>query len=79
MPDRKPLAGEPPPLCLTVNGEARTAAPGQSVADLLVIMGLGEATVAVERNGAIVRRAERAQVALQDGDVLEIVGFVGGG
>jgi thiamine biosynthesis protein ThiS len=35
--------------------------------------------VAVERNGEVVPRARHADVELADGDVIEIVHFVGGG
>ena len=35
--------------------------------------------IAVERNGEIVPKAQFEQVMLSDGDVLEIVHFVGGG
>jgi sulfur carrier protein len=35
--------------------------------------------VAVERNGAVVKKARHAEELLLDGDVLEIVTFVGGG
>jgi thiazole synthase len=65
-------------LSLTVNGEPRRAAPG-SVADLVCSLELDPAKVAVERNGLIVPRSTLADVALADGDVLEIVHFVGGG
>lgn len=65
-------------LSLTVNGEPRRAAPG-SLADLVRALELDPAKVAVERNGAIVPRSTLANVALADGDVLEIVHFVGGG
>lgn len=65
-------------LSLTVNGEPRRAAPG-SVADLVCSLELDPAKVAVERNGLIVPRSTLANVALADGDVLEIVHFVGGG
>lgn len=65
-------------LSLTVNGEPRRCAPG-SIADLVRNLDLDPAKVAVERNGEIVARSTLAQVALADGDVLEIVHFVGGG
>ncbi|MFN4136808.1 MAG: sulfur carrier protein ThiS [Novosphingobium sp.] len=65
-------------LSLTVNGEPRRAAPG-SVADLVRSLELDPAKVAVERNGEIVPRSTLADVAIADGDVLEIVHFVGGG
>jgi sulfur carrier protein len=35
--------------------------------------------VAVERNGAVVKRARHGEETLAPGDVLEIVTFVGGG
>ncbi|OYX62243.1 MAG: thiamine biosynthesis protein ThiS [Novosphingobium sp. 32-60-15] len=65
-------------LSLTVNGEPRRAAPG-SIADLVRSLELNPAKVAVERNGEIVPRSTLANVQIADGDVLEIVHFVGGG
>ncbi|MCZ8325714.1 MAG: sulfur carrier protein ThiS [Sphingomonadaceae bacterium] len=65
-------------LSLTVNGEPRRTAPG-TVADLVRSLELDPAKVAVERNGLIVPRSTLGDVALADGDVLEIVHFVGGG
>ena len=65
-------------LALTINGEPRRAAPG-SIADLVRSLELDPAKVAVERNGDIVPRSTLADVALADGDKLEIVHFVGGG
>ena len=66
-------------LSLTVNGDPRSIAAGASVADLVADIGLNPAKVAVERNAVIVPRSTLAAVALADGDVLEIVHFVGGG
>jgi thiazole synthase len=63
---------------LTINGEQRrSTAP--TIAALVVELGLKPEKVAVERNGTIVPRSTLAEVALADGDVLEIVHFVGGG
>jgi len=69
----------PVSLSLTVNGEPRRTTAGASVAQLVAEIGLDPAKVAVERNGAIVPRGTLGAVALGDGDVLEIVHFVGGG
>jgi thiamine biosynthesis protein ThiS len=66
-------------LLLTVNGEPRRIAPGSSIADLVASLGLDPKKVAVERNAEIAPRSTLAEVALADGDVLEIVHFVGGG
>ncbi len=66
-------------ISLTLNGEARSFQGGTSVADLVRDIGLDPAKVAVERNLEIVARSTLADVHLADGDVLEIVHFVGGG
>ena len=62
-----------------VNGEPRELPAGSTVRDLVVALALEPAQVAVERNKAIVRRAEHAATPLADGDRLEIVTFFGGG
>lgn len=64
---------------LVLNGEPRRFAADAVIADLVRDIGLDPAKVAVERNREIVPRSTLAQVALTDGDVLEIVHFVGGG
>jgi thiazole synthase len=66
-------------LRLTVNGEARAAAPGTTVSGLLSAMGVDPARVAVERNQDVVPRRTWAEATLSDGDKIEIVAFVGGG
>lgn len=64
---------------LVVNGEDHETPEGTTVRDLLVRLGLGGGLVAVERNGEVVPRAEHPNTALNDGDRLEVVHFVGGG
>ncbi len=66
-------------LSLTVNGEPRRIAAGASIADLVRSLELNPQKVAVERNGAIAPRSALGEILLADGDVLEIVHFVGGG
>jgi len=66
-------------LRITVNGEARTAAPGTTVAGLVAELGMDAARVAVERNQDVVPRRTWAEALLGDGDKVEIVAFVGGG
>ena len=65
-------------LTLTVNGEPRRTAAA-TIAALVGELGLKPEKVAVERNGIIVPRSTLADAPLADGDVLEIVHFVGGG
>src|SRR6195952_2734585 len=66
-------------ISLTVNGAPRRIASGATIAALVASLELNPQKVAVERNGEIVPRSTLADVALGDGDVLEIVHFVGGG
>jgi thiazole synthase len=69
----------PAELSLTVNGEPRRISTGASIADLVSLLELDPKKVAVERNGVIVPRSTLFDAMLGDGDVLEIVHFVGGG
>ena len=64
---------------IEVNGEPRAVEVGQTIADMLVDLVLDPTRVAVERNRAIVPRSTFAEVALGEGDRIEIVHFVGGG
>jgi thiamine biosynthesis protein ThiS len=67
------------PLPITVNGEARTVAPGTTVTDLLCALALQPGRVAIERNLEILPRATWAETQIAAGDRYEIVQFVGGG
>jgi len=64
---------------VTVNDEPRTVESGASLADLVSALGLGPRRIAVELNRAVVPRAEYAATPLHDGDMIEIIHFVGGG
>ena len=66
-------------VTVTINGETRHFGGSVSVSVLLLGMGLDPAKIAVERNLEIVPRSQYDQTALQEGDRLEIVQFVGGG
>ena len=63
---------------VTINGEAVQAA-GKTLQDCLVSCGYDPLRVAVECNEGIVPRDDFDRVVLQEGDVLEVVQFVGGG
>jgi len=66
-------------LALTLNGDTRRVPSGTTIAGLLADLGLDAAKVAVERNRVIVPRSTFAAQALNEGDQLEVVNFVGGG
>ena len=64
---------------LTVNGEEREVTGPMTVLGLVESFGLAPQKIAVERNLEIVPRSAYGDVALRDGDRIEIVNFVGGG
>ncbi len=64
---------------VTINGEQRDVPPSLTLAGLVEHLGLTDGPVAIERNREVVPGAEHTRVAIEDGDVLEIVHFVGGG
>lgn len=66
-------------ISITLNGDLRTIESGLTIAALAEQIGLNPAKIAVERNLAIVPRSTLANVVIEDGDMLEIVHFVGGG
>lgn len=61
-----------------INGEEQNAA-GKTIAEIVTDGGYKLTQVAVERNEEIVPKAQYDAVMVQDGDVIEIVRFVGGG
>ena len=67
---------------LVINGQPREfseLAADAKISDLIRILDLKNDRVAIEQNGEIVSRATWQETALQSGDRLEIVHFVGGG
>ena len=64
---------------ITINGEDRSFDRPMSVAEVLVDVGLDARKVAVERNLEIVPRSAYAATAVEEGDRLEVVHFIGGG
>ena len=66
-------------LEVLLNGEPHRLPAGSTLLDLIGGLGRDPRTVAVERNGEIVRRAEYGATRLEAGDRLEVVHFVQGG
>lgn len=62
-----------------INGEEKEIAQGLSVAGLLDELQIRPARVVVELNRTILSRESHGSTSLKDGDMLEIVHFVGGG
>jgi thiamine biosynthesis protein ThiS len=64
---------------LIVNGESRQVHRASTVEQLLAELELDPRAVVVELNRQIVRRPAIADTSVREGDVVEIVHFVGGG
>ena len=61
-----------------INGEELKVA-GKSISEYLATTNYDPKRIAVERNGDIVPKAQYEETMLRDGDVVEVVSFVGGG
>jgi thiamine biosynthesis protein ThiS len=69
----------PESTTIVLNGEPHRLPAGSTVLDLVASLGRDPRTVAVERNGAIVRRPDYAATTLAPDDRIEVVHFVQGG
>ncbi len=65
-------------MTVILNGRTRELQGVQTVEELIQALSIHRMIV-VQRNGAIVPRGEYAEAPVCEGDVLEIVHFVGGG
>lgn len=61
-----------------LNGEERVVS-SQLIAGLLDELDIGSKKVAVEQNRQIVPRESYLQTPINEGDIIEIVHFIGGG
>ena len=61
-----------------INGE-NLDIDGKTVAHYLVFAGYDTKRVAVELNGNIVPKTQYEETILKNGDIVEVVSFVGGG
>ena len=62
-----------------VNGELRKVQGTPSLLELVALLELPVARIAIELNREVVRRGEWGSTMLKDDDRIEIVHFVGGG
>ena len=64
---------------ITCNGEIKEITPGTTLVSLIQEMNLNPDTVVAECDGRIVKREEYDTLVLSEGNVLELIRFVGGG
>lgn len=62
-----------------INGAEKSGYENISVEDMVMKEGFDKSRIAVEINGEIVSKSDYKQSLLHDGDVIEVVSFVGGG
>ena len=67
------------PITVTLNGESRSFDASLSLQDWLDQLSIDSRYLAVELNGQIIPKSTYASVKVDDGDVVELVRFVGGG
>jgi sulfur carrier protein len=64
---------------LTINGEKRDVPESVVPRELLEHLGIPAGRVVVQVNLKVLRREQLSATTLKDGDVVEIIHFVGGG
>ncbi len=64
---------------ITCNGETKEITPGTTLVSFIQDMNLNPDTVVAECDGRIVKRDEYDTLVFSDGNVLELIRFVGGG
>ncbi len=62
-----------------VNGKIILDLEGMVLVDFLIREGYDLSRIALERNGDIIPKSQYLNEVIVDGDIYEIVGFVGGG
>lgn len=75
----QPQLDRPTVIAVVVNGATTTVDRGTTVAQLLGQLRVAAPRVAVEINLTVIDRGAFERTPLQEGDRVEIVGFVGGG
>jgi thiamine biosynthesis protein ThiS len=79
LPVLERYAGREGTLKIRVNGDDMDVAGPLTVSALLAHLNIDPRRVAVEHNLVVVKRAAYDSTAINDGDEIEIVNFVGGG
>jgi thiamine biosynthesis protein ThiS len=66
-------------VTITLNGEVYDTPGPVTIAELLARLDVDHRRVAVELNLAVLKRATYETTPVREGDVVEVVNFVGGG
>ena len=66
-------------ISVVINGETREVPEGVMLDQLPELFSLPMQRIAIEVNKTVIRRADWPCIAINDGDKIEVVHFVGGG
>ena len=66
-------------MTISVNGQLTVIPACTTVAELLQLLGVKPAQIAVELDGSVARQEKWSEISISAGATLEIVRFVGGG
>jgi len=66
-------------MIITCNGETKELTPDTTLVSFIRDMDLNPDTVVAECDGRIIKRDEYDTLVLADGNILELIRFVGGG
>ena len=64
---------------ITLNGESKKIESEVTLDQLLDLFSLPRRRVAIELNRSVIRRGDWPETGVRDGDVIEVIHFVGGG
>ena len=64
---------------ITLNGESKKIESEVTLDQLLDLFSLPRQRVAIELNRSVIRRGDWPETGVCDGDVIEVIHFVGGG
>jgi sulfur carrier protein len=66
-------------MYIKINGKDQELSGACTLEELVVNKNLMRNTIVIEQNGLIIPKKQWGRAAIGEGDVIEIIGFVGGG
>lgn len=67
------------PMNITINGQKKSLASSQNLEEIVKLFSLTPGVLIAEVNGTIIKKNQWNEINVNDGDTIELVGFVGGG
>ncbi len=64
---------------ITLNGQKKEISPSQNLREVVGRFTTSPAVLIAEVNGTIIKKNQWDEIPVNDGDIIELVSFVGGG